>query len=394
MRELYRRAGALLFFLLALGAFLSLREMILRVTPVDMGEEYRRAYAPVQGWGATAASRAFLRDTRAFIPLPVFIDRETEGRKEEVFGPSWEGLFGALFEESSQEGLLSRKGENDYDRENLYFIPSEEPFPQVYKNMKDQGQDFRYLCLYSSRGPQWCALALVKPHEALSRGVSSSLLRPYRWFSPLFLLLSLGIYFLGRRRNLSEDTLSYAPWGSVYLPDILGFLLSGLFFGAPFLMVPEIFHTSHLLSFAQGSLYFTLFWWFLAALSAALLWVSAKYAAFWLRPLSERLEVHTLRREWNLSYKDILRVEFKDYRPSKGLRLLMRLGSLLEPRLFAQSLLLESRRDWGMRLALKNGESLSFLCSGLSGVTRLFEALEKAGVPLSEELRHVVEGIK
>jgi hypothetical protein len=64
----------------------------------------------------------------------------------------------------------------------------------------------------------------------------------------------------------------------------------------------------------------------------------------------------------------------------------------MEPRLFAQSLLLESRRDWGVRLVLKNGESLSFLCSGLGGVTLFFEALEKAGVPLSEELRHVVEG--
>jgi hypothetical protein len=45
-----------------------------------------------------------------------------------------------------------------------------------------------------------------------------------------------------------------------------------------------------------------------------------------------------------------------------------------------------------VRLVLKNGESLSFLCSGLGGVTLFFEALEKAGVPLSEELRHVVEG--
>ena len=392
MRELYRRGGAFLFFLLALGTFLSMRETVLQVTPVDMGEEYRRAYAPVHGWGATAASRAFLRDVSRFMPLPAFIEEEIGDRGMTVSGPSWEKFYAALFGESSEEAFRSRRSEDFYDGESLYFTLSEEPFREICESMREQGQNYRYLRFCSSRGPRFLSLSFVGSDTASYQGAPSSVLRPYRSFSVFFLVFFLGIYFLLPKEKVPEDALGHSRLGSVYLPDILGFFLSGLFFGAPFPMVPEIFQTSRILSFAEGSLYFTLFWWFLAALAATLLYISAKYATFWLRPLPERLEVHTLRRKWNLPYRDIQLADFKDYRPPAGLRLLMRAGAFMEPRLVAQSLLLESRRDWGVRLVLKNGESLSFLCSGLRGVTLFFEALEKAGVPFSEKLRNVVDG--
>jgi hypothetical protein len=100
-------------------------------------------------------------------------------------------------------------------------------------------------------------------------------LRPYRRFSVFFLVFFLGIYFLLPKEKIPRDALGYSRLGSVYLPDLLGFFLSGLFFGAPFLMVPEIYQTGRILNFTEGSLYFTLFWWFLAALGAALLYIAA-----------------------------------------------------------------------------------------------------------------------
>lgn len=392
MRELYRRGGALLFFLLALGSFLSMREVVLRIAPVDMGAEYRRAYTPVQGWGATAASRAFLRDTSRFIPLAAFIEKEIGERGMRVSGPAWERLSAFLFDGASEKDLASRRSEDVYDTGSLYFTPSEEPFREVYESMEERDQPFRYLRFYSSRGPRFFSLSSLDPGTAASRGVPSFVLRPFRRFSLFFLICALGIYFLLPSRKAPEDALGYSRMGSVYVPDVLGLFLSGLFFGAPFLMVPEIFQTARVLSFSEGSLYFTLFWWFLAALAATLFYVSAKYATFWLLLLPERVEVHTLRGDWNMAYQDIQLADFKDYRPPGGLRIMMRLGSLMEPRLLAQSLLLESRRDWGVRLVRKDGESFSFLCSGLRGVCLFFEALERAGVPLSEKLREVVNG--
>ncbi len=390
MRELYRRGGAFLCFLLALVCFFSLREIYLQVEPVDMGERYRRAYAPAPEWGALEMAREVIRSSENFLSLPAFIDEETRDRLEMVSGPSWEAFFAGLFSSSPEESLLARRGEHFHER-SYYFLPSEEPFGEVYSRIEKTGRNFSYLSLESSENPRFASLALLGPGEARSRKVPSALLHPLRTIAPVFLLLALGIYFGVSRRKIPPSGLIYARAFGFLISDLVAFFMSGFFMAFPFFLVPEIFNTSKIFSFTEGSIWITLIFWGMGGIFGALLYWSAKYASFCLCCLSEGLEIRTLRKEWRLSYGDLERVEFVDYRPPKWLRRLLWIGSLLNWRLLGQSLLLSSRRDWGVRLVRRNGESFSFLCTGLKGVEQFFRALKEAKVPLSSELREFLE---
>jgi len=54
-----------------------------------------------------------------------------------------------------------------------------------------------------------------------------------------------------------------------------------------------------------------------------------------------------------------------------------------------QALLLSSRTDWGVALTLRNGETVTFLCSNIPGADRIFEALRLHKVPFSKELERM-----
>jgi len=390
MRELYRRGGAFLCFLLALVCFFSLRETYLEIKPVDMGERYRRAYSPVPEWGALEMARELIRKSETFLSLPAFIDEETKDRLERVSGSSWESFFAALFSPSPEEFLLARKGK-DLGEASYYFLPSEEPFGEVSFRLEKAGKSFSYLRLESSENPRFASLSLLNPGEARSRKVPSVLLYPLRNMAWVFLLLALGIYFGVPRKKIPPSGLVYARAFGFLISDLVAFLLSGFFMVFPFFLVPEIFNTSKIFSFTEGSIWITLIFWGMGGIFGAILYWSAKYASFCLCCFSEGLEIRTLRKEWHLPYGDLERVEFVDYRPPKWLRYLLWAGSLLNWRLLGQSLLLSSRRDWGVRLVRKNGETLSFLCTGLKGVERFFQALEEAKVPLSRELQEFLK---
>ena len=84
MRELYRRFGALLLLFLAVTFFLAVRDDVIRLYAVDMAEEYRSAYLPVEGWGASTAMRGVVRSSKRISSVAAFIDAHTPGsnRKE------------------------------------------------------------------------------------------------------------------------------------------------------------------------------------------------------------------------------------------------------------------------------------------------------------------------
>lgn len=389
MRELYRRFGALLLLFLAVTFFLAVRDDVIRLYAVDMAEEYRSAYLPVEGWGASIAMRGVVRSSKRISSVAAFIDAHTEGRLEVVEGKSWEEIFAGVLAPPETSPLPDRRASDTW-RASYYFLPKEDPFPEVFREMKSEDQAFRFLKLSAPSGPRFIGMTVQGPEDAMSAGAPSWILYPFRRFAAVPLLLALFVYLLfPPRKKAPAGALVYPKWSSWILPDLMGLLFSCIFFAFPFFLAPAIFGSGNVLNIADGGIILTLVFWLMAAIFASILYWSAKYASFSLELLPGAMMLRTLGKEQRIPYIAIESAGIADYRPPKWLRTTLFIASLGSWRMLGHALLLSSRSDWGIELRMKHGDPVKFLCSNLPGAERIVEALRREGVNISPELESV-----
>ena len=388
MRELYRRFGALLLLFLAVTFFLAVRDDVIRLYAVDMAEEYRSAYLPVEGWGASTAMRGVVRSSKRIASVAAFIDAHTEGRLEVVEGKGWEEIFTGVLAPPETSPLPDRRASDTW-RASYYFLPQEEPFPDVFREMKSADQSFRFLKLSAPSGPRFMGMTVQGPEDAMSAGAPSWILYPFRRFTAVPLLLALFFYFFPPRKKAPSGALVYPKWSSWLLPDLMGSIFACIFFAFPFLLAPGIFGSGNVLNIADGGIILTLVFWLMAAIFASILYWSAKYASFSLELLPGAMMLRTLGKEQRIPYIAIESAGIADYRPPKWLRTTLFIASLGSWRMLGHALLLSSRSDWGIELRMKHGDPVKFLCSNLPGAERIVEALRREGVNISPELESV-----
>lgn len=172
---------------------------------------------------------------------------------------------------------------------------------------------------------------------------------------------------------------------SVYGPDVLGFLLVSVFFALPFwarMGEPYLWedfgplvHPAALLS------------WPLALVSAAILWFSAHYAAFWLVIEDGGLRINRLNGERFVRFSDI--AEVKPFR--RGLPGWLRwlapvMVALGRPG--AAGAVLLARDATGVSLVLADGGAIDVDRDAFeSRLRRVLDALRKHGVAFAPELQ-------
>lgn len=385
MRELYRRFGGLLLLFMAVTFFLAVRDDVIRLYAVDMAGEYRSAYLPVQGWGASTAMRGVIRSSKRIASVAAFIDAHTEGRLKVVEGKGWEEIFDGVLAPPETSPLPDRRASETW-RASYYFLPKEEPFPNVFREMKSADQSFRFLKLSAPSGPRFIGMTVQGPEDAMSAGAPSWILYPFRRFTAVPLLLALFFYFFPPRKKAPSGALVYPKWSSWILPDLMGSIFACIFFAFPFLLAPGIFGSGNVLNIADGGIILTLVFWLMAAIFASMLYWSAKYASFSLELLPGTMMLRTLGKEQRIPYIAVESAGIADYRPPKWLRTTLYIASLGSWRMLGHALLLSSRTDWGIELRMKHGDPVKFLCSNLPGAERVIEALRREGVKISPEL--------
>lgn len=394
MRELYRRIGALLLFFLAIASFFGMRNALVAVSPLDIGAAYRSTYAPVRDmFPSMHIGKQVIRSSTAFATIPDFIDSKIEGHLTTVTGENWSKLLSGIALSPGETPYADRLAGDTGSLTKYYFLPREAPFAELPAEEGEQREPFRYLRLSTPSGPLYAEMRMEEGRDGISDGAPASLLYPLRRAAavPLALAAALYLFLPGVRRASGgirggADRLTYGKWSAYLLPDMVAFLLAGLFFALPFPMLPEITGNSNVLSLEDGNIWLTLFLWFLAALASLILLWSARYAAFSLELLPQGIGLHTIRRDRLIPYREIRSVEFVDYRPPRWLVGLMLFAGFLNWRLAGQAGLLSSRSDWGAGFRLADGGTVRFLCSGLPGVERLFSTLRKERVPISPDL--------
>ncbi|MFP1631638.1 hypothetical protein ACLB6G_07875 [Zhengella sp. ZM62] len=190
----------------------------------------------------------------------------------------------------------------------------------------------------------------------------------------------LAVYVLMPRAPRPDNAFIYDRMPAVHGPDLVAYLLTGVFFALPFWarMGEEylwadfglLVHPSALLS------------WPLALISVSILWFSAHYAAFWLVIEPDRLQINRLEGHRAIRFADIARVS--PFR--RGLPKWMR---WITPALIAAGkfgpagAILLARDTVGITLTLRDGSRISIASEAFeSPMRRLIKALGKNGIPI------------
>ena len=393
MRELYRRYGALALLFTAVTFFLAIREEVVRLRAVDMAEEYRSAFSPVEAFGATGAARRLTRSWKQFSTIPAFIDSHTEGRLTTAEGKEWEEVFAGVLAPAEASPLQARRS-TDKKQASYYFLPDESPIEGPIHEMKNADQTFRFLKLSGPSGPRFIGMTLQGPKDAIYFGAPLRMLRPFRSIAAIPLILALLLYFVfPPRKKAPAGALVYPKWTSWILPDMMGFAVSCLFYALPFFVALELSGGGNPLDPGSG-LFITLPLWLLAAIFASMLYWSARYSSFFLLLLPDGFTISVLGKEQRIRYAAVEYADFADFRPRKWFRKLLFIAALLNPRMAGQALLVTGRRDWGAELRLKEAAPVRILCSHLPCPDKIISALQRGGVKISPELEKAFEALK
>jgi len=195
--------------------------------------------------------------------------------------------------------------------------------------------------------------------------------------------LALALYLFIPRVDLPDGALIYERVPAVYGPDAIGFFVEPVLFALPFWArsgEPYLWEDFGLLVHPAAVLT-----WPIALMSSAILVVAARYASFWLVIEDDGFRIHRTSGERYIGYEDIERVT--GYRRA----LPAWLGWLapllaLSGRSGAAAALALARDDIGLRLVLKDGDTVSIAKDSFEKPYRkIVRALRDHDVPLGEE---------
>lgn len=399
--ELYRRL--ILVFCVCTAVFLTYKASLsplIMVEPVDFSERQKKE-------GTYMGVRHMTPEKKRLseMPLNEYIHEVAKGRLLAVEGREWEDLFqGAIAAKAG--GQVGKEWSKRFPPDKhatrvLFFRPDESPvnsFAVHFKESRDSiyvsfiaGQHKRYLELQYraySNDDFHIGTGLTKyPHPP------TSMLYPYRRYSPWIALVGLLIYLLVPRRKRHPQAVQYPSW-RIMLGDF-----GAMLFIVPFFAFPFMITGGSLQAFTVGWP-LLIFFWPIFLLGLLALTVSAWTAGFSIAFSDDRLILSSYKGEREFFYRDMAFFQPVAFKTPRWLILLSWVAALTakgSARIGAtgRAVLLSSSEAGCLGIRLKNGSDLYVSLTDLMG-TSLFkkpasfmEALMKAGVEEKKEVREV-----
>lgn len=386
MFELLRRATVLCLMGSALVTYVYVPKSITRLSLEDPLDWYEHAYAPQRALGAMGLAESYLRGERELLPPAAFIEHHLQGRVKDVAGPEWRERLqqlGAPPPTDDQTPVGRFYGNNEtLIADVLAWLQNTEAVSDPGA-AQTAGANFVYLRFVADAGPQFASLSVIGPADLAWQAAPVELRNPLRHYA-LYLLPAVGFIYLlpPWPRKLRPDALTY-PRYSIVLADLIGTMLTTMFFALPFFIVIGHGKFSTLLDFGLAGFGFaTVVLWLLAAVAASILVVTAGHAVRQVVLFPEGLRDITWRQDVTVRFDDIAEIRQIVVSMPVGLRRLLWIAGFLfrSPLLISQVLLFGYARHPGLDVHLRNGSHLRLIA--LPGMERIVEACRAAGVAI------------
>lgn len=386
MFELLRRATMLCLIGSAVVTYVYVPESITRLSSEDPLDWYEQVYAPQQALGAMGLAESYLRGERELLPPTAFIERHLQGRVKDVAGPEWQERL---------QQLRATPPADDGTHVGRFYDQDTKPVADVLAWLQNaqaagdpsaaqtSGAKFVYLRFVADAGPQFASLSVIGSADLAWQAAPVELRNPLRHYA-LYLLPAAGsIYLLPPwPRKLRPDALTY-PRYSIVLADLIGTILTTMFFAVPFFIVIGRGKFSALLDFGfDGFGFATVVFWLLATVAASILVVTAGHAVRQVVLLPHGLRDITWRRDVTVRFNDIAEIRPIEVSVPVGLRRLLWIAGFLfrSPLLISQVLLFGYARHPGLEVHLRNGSRLRLIA--LPDMERIVQACRAADVAL------------
>lgn len=291
--------------------------------------------------------------------------QEIQGRAISVSEPQWSILLAAL-EKPMQHPELKERIVNLRSKKYI-FKQDEAPFDEI-GHYPEQAV---YISINNGRNH----LRVYASHAGDIYGLPDQYKYPYFYYGIICILAGFILYFIIPRRQYAKEELHYPRGAAVTGPDMMGLIMTPLFFLLPFPIVGEMNPQADILSITEGWIWLTGAMWFMAAISAVLLLTALKYSDLSYRITDRGFHIAKMGRERFIEWKEI--EYYKNYRTRLSGRLstlLLIFGSGLQA--VAAGLMLRHREEWGIIIQPSNGKGIKIMGNELDGFDAIVHALK------------------
>ncbi|WP_320174304.1 hypothetical protein [Maridesulfovibrio sp.] len=292
-----------------------------------------------------------------------------ESQRITVTTPAWFELAASM---TSPEGVPELEDRAyGYNHKRYIFKPDEPPFNEI-SHYPEQA-----VFVSIGSGQKWLRIYASHPGDIYS--LPEQFKHPYFYHGPGLIMLGFAIYFFIPRRQYETDEIHYPRGATVIVPDIMGLILTPIFFLLPFLIVWEMDAGGSVLSLSKGWIWLTGTMWLMAAIWSVLLLTALKYSDLCYRITDQGLHVVKRGKDKLIKWHEI--EYFRNYRTRLGGKistLLLILGTTLQA--LATGLMLRHQEEWGIRIHPSKGKEIKIMGNALDQFDEIVRALKDHGV--------------
>ena len=200
-----------------------------------------------------------------------------------------------------------------------------------------------------------------------------------RWlWAALAVVLAIVVYVLPPRPIVPAGALHHERMPSVYMPDLVGFLLATTFLAMPFIISAQE-------SWLGGPWALMLLMWLPGLIALAIFWVATRYQCFWVELLPDGLTVSTTAGIEHLTFESIAGVRAETKRPPRWLGpLLILFGGW---RGAGIAVLHADTERHTLLIDRGDGTTLRLPADAFPDIGKVIKALARADVPLDPQLQ-------
>ena len=283
--------------------------------------------------------------------------------------PEWAKLATAMENPDKHHELQHRAYGSKAKR--FIFNPAQPPFNEIAHYPREavyisinNGQ--KYLRIYANHAGDIYAL----PEQFKA---------PYFYHGILSIIAGFALYFIIPRRKYTADEIHYPRGATVTAPDIMGLILTPMFFLLPFPIVWEMDAAASVLSISKGWIWLSGAMWLMGSIWFVLLLTGLKYSDLCYKISADGFHIIKRGKETLIKWDEI--EYFRNYRTrisGKLSTLLLIFGNSLQA--VATGLLLRHQEEWGIRIQTRGSKEIKIMGNALEQFEDIVRALKEHGV--------------